>query len=122
VRRAWATLAAVAVAAVALDASALDGGGRPLIDRRTCVEEPSRHTLALDGSRRGDVLYRFVYGTLFGLGARRPRTGFPHVEVAPVCTLGWKDPVAAIKIGPRIFLITFDGAHVVTASLDRHDA
>ena len=115
-------MAAIAAAVVLLDASALSGGERPLIDRHTCVENPSPHTRALDGSRRGDVLYRFVYGTLFGLGARKPRAGFPHVEVAPVCTLGWKDPVAAIKIGPRIFLITFDGAQVVAAAVDRDDA
>jgi len=121
VKRAWATLAAIAIAAVGFDAEALRGHERPLIDRHTCVEEPSPHTRALDGSLRGDVLYRFVYGTLFGLGERKPRAGFPHVEVAPVCTLGWKDPVAAIKIGAQIFLVKFEGTHVVAASVDRDD-
>ena len=114
-------LAAIAVAAAAFDAQALRGHERPLIDRRTCVEEPSPHTRALDASRRGDVLYRFVYGTLFGLGRNGGRTGFPHAEVAPACTLGWKDPVAAVKIGATIFLIRFDGARVVAASIDRDD-
>jgi hypothetical protein len=54
-----------------------------------------------------------VYGTLLGFGAQ-PRPGFPRVDVGPVCTLGWKDPVAAIKIGPRVFLVTFAGARVDT--------
>jgi hypothetical protein len=111
-KAAWAFLATVAVGVVALDAVELRGSERALIDRRTCLEEPSAHTLELDRSPRGDALYRFVYGTLFGLG-RNARAGFPHVDAGPVCTVGWKDPVAALKIGPHIFLVTFDGARVV---------
>ena len=97
-----------------LSALALRDGERPLIDRRTCLDAPSSHTIALDRSRRGDVLYRFVYTTLFGLGEHEPRAGFPHVGLAPACTVGWKDPVAAIRIGARIFLVTFEGARVVS--------
>jgi hypothetical protein len=110
-RRAWAILLVAAATAVALDVAELGARERPLLDRRTCVDEPSTHTLALDRSRRGDALYRFVYGTLLGFGTH-VRSGFPHVDVGPVCTLGWKDPVAAIKVGPHIFLVTFDGARV----------
>jgi hypothetical protein len=111
-RRAWAFLAAIAIAVVALDAAELRGNERPLIDRQSCQEEPSSHTLELDGSQRGDALYRFVYSTLLGFGAAKPRAGFPHVDAAPACTVGWKEPVAAIKIGPHVFLITFAGARV----------
>ena len=110
VRRAWALLVGIAVAVVAVDAAELRRHERPLIDRRSCLEEPSSHTLELDGSRRGDALYRFVYSTLLGFGSGR--AGFPHVDAAPACTVGWKDPVAAIKIGARVFLITFAGARV----------
>ena len=112
-RRAWALLVGIAVAALALDVTELRSHERPLLDRRDCQASPSTHTRELDGSQRGDALYRFVYGTLLGLGAK-PRAGFPHVEVGPVCTLGWKDPVAAIKIGPHVFLVTFQGAHVAS--------
>jgi hypothetical protein len=111
-RRAWTLLVAIAVAVVALDVAELRGRERPLIDRRSCQEEPSPHTLELDGSRRGDALYRFVYSTLLGFNAANARAGFPHVDPAPACTVGWKDPVAAIKIGPRVFLITFAGGRV----------
>lgn len=111
--RAWALLVGIAVAALALDVSELRGHERPLIDRRDCQASPSAHTRELDGSQRGDALYRFVYGTLLGLGPK-PRSGFPHVDVGPVCTLGWKDPVAAIKIGPRVFVVTFQGPHVAS--------
>jgi hypothetical protein len=110
VRRAWALLVAIAVAVAASDVAELRGHERPLIDRRSCQEEPSSYTLALDGSLRGDALYRFVYSTLLGFG--RSRAGFPHVEPAPACTVGWKDPVAAIRIGPHVFLVTFAGARV----------
>ena len=113
-KRAWAILAAVAAAAVIADGVALRPAGRPLIERRTCDESQTSHTVALDMSPRGDVLYRFVYTTLFGLGDHAPRPGFPHVEMAPACTLGWKDPVAAIRIGSHIFLVTFDGARIVS--------
>jgi len=113
-RRVWLFLATVGVGVVALDAVELRGSERALIDRRTCLEEPSSHTLELDRSPRGDALYRFVYGTLFGLGRQPPRSGFPHMNAGPVCTLGWKDPVAALKIGPHIFLVTLDGARVVS--------
>ena len=68
--------------------------------------------LALDTSARGDALYRFVFGTLFGLGSQAPRAGFPHMDVAPVCTLGWREPVAALKVGPRVLLVRFAGARV----------
>jgi len=112
-RRAWAIVAVAAAVAVASDVAALNAHARPLLDRRTCLDEPSEHTLALDRSRRGDALYRFVYGTLLGFGTH-PRVGFPHVEVGPVCTLGWKDPVAAIKIGSSVFVVTFEGARVAT--------
>jgi hypothetical protein len=112
VRRAWAFLAAIAVAVVAVDSAELSRHERPLIDRQSCLEEPSSHTLELDGSQRGDALYRFVYSTLLGFGAAKARAGFPHVDAAPACTVGWKDPVAAIKIGPHVFLITFAGARV----------
>jgi hypothetical protein len=111
-RRAWTLLVAIAVAVVALDVAELHSHERPLIDRRSCLEEPSSHTLELDGSQRGDALYRFVYSTLLGFDAAKARAGFPHVDPAPACTVGWKDPVAAIKIGPRVFLITFAGARV----------
>ena len=111
--RAWALLVGIAFAVVALDVTELRSHERPLIDRHDCQANPSAHTRELDGSLRGDALYRFVYGTLLGLGAQ-PRPGFPHVDVGPVCTLGWKDPVAAIKIGPRVFLVTFAGARVDT--------
>jgi hypothetical protein len=111
-RRAWAFLAAIAVAVVAVDAAELRAHERPLIDRQSCQEEPSAHTLELDGSRRGDVLYRFVYSTLLGYGAAKARSGFPRVDAAPACTIGWKDPVAAIRIGPHVFRITFVGARV----------
>jgi hypothetical protein len=97
---------------VAADVAELRYHERALIDRRSCQEEPSSHTLELDGSQRGDALYRFVYSTLLGFGAAKARAGFPHVEAAPACTVGWKDPVAAIKIGPRVFRITFVGARV----------
>jgi hypothetical protein len=122
-RRAWTLLVAIAVAVVALDVAELRGRERPLIDRRSCQEEPSSYTLALDGSQRGDVLYRFVYSTLLGLGRSRPRAGFPHVDAAPACTVGWKDPVAAIKIGPHVFVITFVGARVdsVTDNMKKGD-
>jgi hypothetical protein len=105
-------LTAIAAAAVASDVTALRAGTRPLIDRHSCLENPSSHTLELDTSTRGDALYRFVYGTLFGLGSHAPRAGFPHMDVAPVCTLGWREPVAALKIGPRVLLVRFAGAHV----------
>jgi hypothetical protein len=111
-RRAWTFLAAIAVAVVAADVAELRADERPLIDRRSCQEDPSSHTLELDGSARGDALYRFVYSTLLGFGAARARAGFPHVDPAPACTVGWKDPVAAVKIGPRVFRITFVGARV----------
>jgi hypothetical protein len=118
--RVWTFLAAVAVAVVAVDVVELRSRERPLIDRQSCLEEPSSHTLELDGSQRGDALYRFVYSTLLGFNAAKARAGFPHVDPAPACTVGWKDPVAAIKIGPRVFLITFAGARVdsVTDSSD----
>jgi hypothetical protein len=105
-------LVALGAAVVAFDVAELRGHERPLIDRRTCDERPSPHTRELDGSQRGDALYRFVYGTLLGLGASPPRAGFPHVDAGPACTLGWKDPVAAIRIGARVFVVTFEGAHV----------
>jgi hypothetical protein len=114
--RAWAFLAALAVAVVAADAVELRNHERPLIDRRSCQAEPSSHTLELDGSRRGDALYRFVYSTLLGFGGTELRAGFPHVEVGPACTVGWKDPVAAIKIGSRVLLVTFAGARVVSVT------
>jgi hypothetical protein len=114
-RRAWALLVGIAVAVLSLDVAELRGHERPLIDRHNCQASPTAHTRELDQSLRGDALYRFVYGTLLELGGK-PRAGFPHVAVGPVCTLGWKDPVAAIKIGPRVFLVTFEGAHV--ASVD----
>ena len=72
------------------------------------------HTLELDRSQRGDALYRFVFSTMLGLGTYKPRAGFPHVEAGPVCTLGWKDPVAAIKIGPHVFVVKFAGKHVAS--------
>jgi hypothetical protein len=114
VKGAWVLLAVIAVGVVVLDAVELRRTERALIDRRTCLEEPSAHTLELDRSARGDALYRFVYGTLFGLGRRAPRAGFPHLDAGPVCTVGWKDPVAALKIGTRIFLVTLDDARVVS--------
>jgi hypothetical protein len=115
-RRAWALLAAIAIAVVAVDVAELRGNERPLIDRRSCQADPSAHTLELDGSRRGDALYRFVYSTMLGYGAAKSRSGFPHVDAAPACTVGWKDPVAAIMIGPRVFLITFAGGRVDTVT------
>jgi len=51
---------------------------------------------------------------MLGLGTYKPRAGFPHVEAGPVCTLGWKDPVAAIKIGPHVFVVKFAGKHVAS--------
>jgi len=115
---AWATLAVCAAAVAVFSTVVFSAHARPLLDRRTCVEEPSAYTIALDRSLRGDALYRFVYATLFGLGGHG-RAGFPHVGVAPVCTLGWKDPVAAIRIGERVFLVTFDGAHVASVKGNR---
>ena len=107
------TILAVAGAAVlAVDVATLRAGTRPLIDRRSCLDNPSSHTLALDTSTRGDALYRFVYATLFGLGPYAPRAGFPHVDVAPVCTLGWREPMAALNVGPRVLLVRFAGSHV----------
>src|SRR5206468_3404209 len=79
-------LAAIAAAALACDVAVLRAHARPLLDRHSCSENPSSHTLALDTSARGDALYRFVFGTLFGLGSQAPRAGFPHMDVAPVCT------------------------------------
>ena len=40
---------------------------------------------------------------------------------APVCTLGWKDPVAALKIGARVFLVTLEGTRVVSVRANRPD-
>jgi hypothetical protein len=120
--RVWTVLGATAAVAVAVDVAVFRADERPLIDRRTCLAEPSVHTLALDRSRRGDALYRFVYTTLLGLGEHARRPGFPHVDVAPACTVGWKDPVAAIKIGPTIFVVTFDGARIVSVKAAAHDA
>jgi hypothetical protein len=114
--RAWAFLAVIAIAVVAADVAELRSHERPLIDRRSCQEEPSSHTLELDGSQRGDVLYRFVYSTLLGFGGTRLRTGFPHVDVGPACTVGWKEPVAAIKIGARVLLVTFADGRVVSVT------
>jgi hypothetical protein len=108
-------LAAIAAAALACDVAALRVGRRPLIDRHSCLENPSSYTVALDTSARGDALYRFVYATLFGLGRYAPRPGFPHMDLAPACTLGWREPVAAVKIGPRVLLVRFAGAHVESA-------
>ena len=105
-------LATIAATALACDVAALRADTRPLIDRHSCLENPSSHTLALDTSTRGDALYRFVYATLFGLGSQAPRAGFPHLDVAPACTLGWREPVAALKIGSRVLLVHFAGAHV----------
>ena len=105
-------LAAIAAAALACDVAVLRAHARPLLDRHSCSENPSSHTLALDTSARGDALYRFVFGTLFGLGSQAPRAGFPHMDVAPVCTLGWREPVAALKVGPRLLLVRFAGARV----------
>src|SRR5215467_7186924 len=110
-------LAVVGAAALACDVASLRAGTRPLIDRRSCLDNPSSHTLALDTSVRGDALYRFVYATLFGLGSYAPRAGFPHVDVAPVCTLGWRKPDAALRVGSRVFVVRFAGAHVASARL-----
>ena len=118
------TLAILAVtggAALACDVASLRAGTRPLIDRRSCLDDPSSHTLALDTSVRGDALYRFVYATLFGLGSYAPRSGFPHVDVAPVCTLGWREPEAALKVGPRVVFVRFAGSHVASAHLAEVD-
>ena len=112
--RAWAGLGAVAVVALGLLVALVRTGERPLIDRHDCLDDPSSYTRALDRSQRGDALYRFVYDTLFGLGTYPPRPGFPHVDMAPACTVGWKDPVAAIKIGPRIYVVRFEGRHVAS--------
>jgi hypothetical protein len=112
--RAWALLVGIAIAVAALDVTELRGHERPLLDRRDCQASPSAHTLELDGSRRGDVLYRFVYGTLLGFDMTKSHAGFPHVDVGPACTLGWKDPVAAIKIGSRVFRVRFNGARVAS--------
>ena len=115
--RAWAFLAAIAVAVVAVDVAELRSHERPLIDRRSCQEEPSSHTLELDGSQRGDALYRFVYSTLLGFGGYQSFEPASRMSrSAPACTVGWKDPVAAIKIGPRVFLVTFAGARVVSVT------
>ena len=116
-RLAWLSLAATGAVVLACDVTALRTGTRPLIDRQSCLDSPSSHTLALDTSLRGDALYRFVYATLFGLGPYAPRAGFPHVKVAPACTLGWREPVAALKVGPRVLLVRFAGSHVESVRL-----
>jgi len=116
-RLALTILAVTGAAVLAVDVAALRAGTRPLIDRRSCLDNPSSHTLALDTSLRGDALYRFVYATLFGLGPYAPRAGFPHVDVAPACTLGWREPVAALRVGPRVLLVRFAGSHVASVRL-----
>ena len=116
-----AILAVTGAAALACDVASLRAGTRPLIDRRSCLDDPSSHTIALDTSMRGDALYRFVYATLFGLGSYAPRAGFPHVDVAPVCTLGWREPEAALKVGARVVLVRFAGSHVASARLNEVD-
>src|SRR5580765_5494573 len=48
-----AILAVTGAAALAYDVASLRAGTRPLIDRRSCRDDPSSHTIALDTSVRG---------------------------------------------------------------------
>lgn len=111
--RGWVILAVFLAVIIAVDIRMLGDGERPLIDRHTCLEEPSSHTRSFDTSVEGDAAYRFIYLTLFGLG-NTARQGFPHLVVRPACTVGWRHGTAAIKIGAAVYLFQFRGPHVLS--------